>query len=400
MHIILFEDRKWNEFLPLVFTRPVGDLRIGIEKISEKWSRALGGAIGHIARPYLKSVFTEVKVDKGLCINARLIPTPQIIASIRQLRNDEALFSKDDLLAVRFDRLMNLQHAIEQLPSVVKRIQCTGEVFLLEKITDIFTRNGEALQLDFAVITTGRNSTALHESNLVIGAHENLFVEEGAKIFASTLNTSDGPIYIGKNAEVMEGTHIRGPFSLGENSQLKMGTRIYGPTTIGPGCKVGGEVSNAVFYGFSNKAHDGFLGNALVGEWCNLGADTNSSNLKNNYSEVKMYNYAERKEKNTGHTFCGLIMADHTKCGINTMFNTGTVTGVCANIFGAGFPPGHVPSFSWGGASRLVEHDLYKAIETAQKMMARRKVTLTPDMRAILTEVYWLTTEDRSSFAT
>lgn len=400
MHIILFEDSKWNEFLPLVFTRPVGDLRIGIEKISEKWSRELGGTIGHIARPYLKTVFTEVKVDKGLCINARLLPTPDVVRVIKNLNSDEALFRNEELLAVRFDRLMNLQQAIGQLPAMVRKVELATVPFMLEKITDLFTRNGEALKLDFEAMTAGRVSMPLHPSNTIIGSNERIFVEEGAKIFASTLNCNEGSIYIGRNAEVMDGSHIRGPFALGDNAQLKMGTRIYGSTTIGPGCKAGGEISNSVIHGNSNKAHDGFLGNSLIGEWCNLGADTNNSNLKNNYQQVKIYNYALRSKVNTGLTFCGLIMADHTKCGINTMFNTGTVAGICSNIFGSDFPPTHIPSFTWGGASGLVEHDLYKAIETAERVMARRNVSLTPEMRAMLTEVYWLTVEDRNAVAT
>ncbi len=383
MHIILFEDDKHQEFLPLAYTRPLGDLRIGILKISEKWSKYLNASVSHQTREYLQELFPKKDEENVLHINARLLPDEALIKAVSSLKENETLVKRDCVLAKR--------------GSGETVFDYTNEVLLLERVTDLFSKNGESLQRDFALLTKGKKSSSLHESNTVIGDNSLVFIEEGAQVYASTLNTLSGPIYIDRDAEVMEGSHVRGPFYLGEHSQLKMGTKVYGPTTVGPHCKVGGEVSNSIIQGFSNKGHDGFIGNTIMGEWCNLGADTNTSNLKNNYSNVRIWNYGQRQYADTGLTFCGLIMGDHSKCSINTMFNTGTVVGVASNIFGGDFPPKHVPSFSWGGSGGSTEYDLEKAMQTAERVLARRSLPLTEADKKMLTHVFRMTQPERAS---
>ncbi len=390
MKIILFEDEKWSGFLPLVYTRPVGDLRFGILKMSEKWGHVFNATVSHITRPYLQECFPIASVESGIYINARLHPEPNIIEAIEELKDDEALMMGDILLAAKFYDSSSLD------VSRFFQKEYEGSPFLLEKITDLFSRNGEAIQYDFVLIKKGEISSPLHASNTIIGSPDQLFLSEGAKVWASTINTTDGPVYIGPDAEVMEGSHIRGPFALCDHSTLKMGAKVYGPTTIGPNCKVGGEVSNSIFHGYSNKAHDGFLGNSIIGEWCNLGADTNNSNLKNNYSNVKIWSYALNQYMDTDLTFCGLIMGDHSKCGINTMLNTGTMVGISSNIFGGDFPPKHIPSFSWGGSDGFETYDLQKSFATMEKVMSRRNLTLSPEIKKMLTEVFRLSEPHRA----
>jgi UDP-N-acetylglucosamine diphosphorylase/glucosamine-1-phosphate N-acetyltransferase len=258
---------------------------------------------------------------------------------------------------------------------------------------DIWGLNAAELEADFDLLTTGRKSAPVHESCTVIG--DRIFLEEGAKATASILNTTTGPIYLAKNAEIMEGCVVRGGLALGEYSALKLGTKIYGATTLGPHSKVGGEVNNSVILGYSNKGHDGFLGNSALGEWCNIGADTNNSNLKNNYDEVKVWSYVSKRFAKTGQQFCGLIMGDHSKSGINTMFNTGTVVGVSANVYGAGFPRNFIASFSWGGPQGTMEYKIDKALDTANRMMQRRGLAVDEVEQEILQSVYEQTAEFR-----
>ena len=262
----------------------------------------------------------------------------------------------------------------------------SASIRLIQRPWQIFKENGEELESDWQLLNLQPNPDALSKTNTLIG--NRIHISEGATIEAAILNTATGPIYIGPDAEIMENAAVRGPFALGAHSVLKMGAKIYGPTTLGPHVKVGGEVSNCVIFGYSNKAHDGFLGNSVIGEWCNLGADTNNSNLKNNYAEVKLWDYPSERFVPTGLQFCGLIMGDHSKCGINTMFNTGTVVGVSANIFGSGFPRNFIPSFSWGGANKMIEYRLETALEVAEKVMQRRGIELTQVDRTILTHIY------------
>ena len=373
MAIVLFEDSQWHHFLPLVYTRPVGDLRCGILTQSERWSMIMKDAVHHETREYLRELFPPA-TNSNYQINARLLPAENIIAAIQELGNDETLTTQDIVLAQRG----NGQH--------IKSFQ--GEVKMLCTPPDIFSNSETCTRFDFAMLTKGKVSGAVHESVTIIGDTSQLFLEEGAVVTASIINTKSGPVYLGKDSEVMEGCMIRGPFSLGEHAQLKMGTKIYGSSNVGPHCKVAGEISNSVFWGYSNKAHDGFVGNSVLGQWCNLGADTNTSNLKNNYGKVKTWSVQQEQYIDTGLTFCGLLMGDHSKCGINTMFNTGTVTGVCANIFGGGFPEKWIPSFSWGGPQGMVKYRLEEALETAAAVMGRRNLPLTEADRSLLTHLH------------
>ena len=275
-------------------------------------------------------------------------------------------------------------------------IEYQGDYLLLEHPWELFSKNKEILAYDFDLLTRDRVSQSLSDTNTVLGDRDQIFLEEGARVECSILNTQDGPIYIGKNAQIMEGCIVRGGMALCDHAILKMGAKIYGASTFGPYCKVGGEVNNAVLMAYSNKGHEGFLGNSVLGEWCNLGADTNTSNLKNNYAPVRLWNYATEGFAKTGLQFCGLMMGDHSKAGINTMFNTGTVVGVSANIFGSGFPRNFMPSFSWGGASGYTEYKTNKAFETARAMMARRGVEFDEAEQSILEEVFQQTEKYRT----
>ena len=323
-----------------------------------------------------------VEMEENIMINASFLPTREVIEVVKNLQHNQALFSDEDVIAFyakEGDEVKDFSN--------FEAIEFEGDILKIEHTWDIFSKNGEAIAEDFNLITKDRQSQPIPATVNTINP-ENIFIEKGATLNFATLNASSGPIYIGRDAEVMEGSIVRGPLALCNNAALKLGTKIYGPTTIGPYSKVGGEVNNSVLFGFSNKGHDGFLGNSVLGEWCNLGADTNNSNLKNNYAEVRLWDYQTEGFAKTGLQFCGLMMGDHSKCGINTMFNTGTVVGVSANIFGSGFPRNFVPSFSWGGSKGFVTYKTNKAFEVAEVVMARRKEEFTLKDKAILEYVF------------
>jgi len=383
MNVILFDSNRSN-FYPLSYTRPISEFRIGILTIKEKWTHYYKN-ISTKTEDYLVSKYPIRKQKENLWIDASVLPSKELKTELDSLRNGEVLESNGKIIAFK-----NLNYSFKNL----NKINTSILVNSIENIWDIFADNGREIEADFKLLTKARKSQKISNTNTVIGKH--IFIEKGAKISCSILNAENGPIYIGKNTEIMEGAIIRGPFAMGENAVLKMGAKIYGPTTLGPHCKVGGEVNNSVFFGYSSKAHDGFLGNSVIGEWCNLGADTNNSNLKNNYAEVKLWNYEMERFKKTGLQFCGLIMGDHSKCGINTMFNTGTVIGVSANIFGSGFPRNFVPSFSWGGASGFQVYKLPKVFEVASKVFERRKLDFDENEQNILSEVYDMTKRYRN----
>lgn len=387
MNYLLFDGNLRNHLLPLTFTRPVADIRIGILTIREKWEHFFGKTFT-ITENYLSGKFPAKFAQDNILLNASVIPDEALVEKIKSLKTGEALFAENLLIAVSLPKHKAEIFKESDADCFVKH-NYADKFLQVNSLWAIFQKNAEALEADFKLLTKGRKSAKISSANTLINP-ENIFVEEGAKVEASVLNASTGCIYIGKDSEVMEGSLIRGPFALCEHSTLKMGAKIYGATTIGPHSKVGGEVNNSVIFGYSNKAHDGFLGNAVLGEWCNLGADSNNSNLKNNYAEVKLWSYAEKKFVSTGTQFCGLIMADHSKCGINTMFNTGTVVGVSCNIFGAGFPRNFVPSFSWGGANGFMIYELEKALETARLVMKRRNVELTRDDEKIFEYLFEL----------
>jgi UDP-N-acetylglucosamine diphosphorylase/glucosamine-1-phosphate N-acetyltransferase len=383
MNVILFDSNRSN-FYPLSYTRPISEFRIGILTIKEKWTHYYKN-ISTKTEDYLVSKYPIRKQKENLWIDASVLPSKELKTELDSLRNGEVLESNGKIIAFK-----NLNYSFKNL----NKINTSILVNSIENIWDIFSDNGREIEADFKLLTKARKSQKISDTNTVIGKH--IFIEKGAKISCSILNAENGPIYIGKNTEIMEGAIIRGPFAMGENAVLKMGAKIYGPTTLGPHCKVGGEVNNSVFFGYSSKAHDGFLGNSVIGEWCNLGADTNNSNLKNNYAEIKLWNYEMERFKKTGLQFCGLIMGDHSKCGINTMFNTGTVIGVSANIFGSGFPRNFVPSFSWGGASGFQVYKLHKVFEVASKVFERRKLDFDENEQNILSEVYDMTKRYRN----
>lgn len=364
MNIVLHDAGLHLRFAPLALTRPIGTIRTGIFTNEERWKYLLPKAtIFFESEDYLMEKFANTsKAD--VVVNASFIPNEELVAVILALKDGEALYQNDTWIA-------------KKGLDITSKVESKIEFIHLQYRWDIFQKNGEILNADFDLITAHRKSQKLSDSNTVIGNPHLIFLEEGASVEASILNTKTGPIYIGKNAQIMEGSIIRGPFALCEQAGTKMGAKIYGPTTIGPHCKVGGEVSNVVFQAYSNKGHDGFLGNSVIGEWCNLGADTNSSNLKNNYSKVNAYSYETGNFEKTDIQFMGLIMGDHSKCGINTMFNTATVVGVSANIYGGDFPPKFIPSFSWGGADGFEKFELQKAIKAAKAMMGRRNVEFT-----------------------
>lgn len=384
MNYILFDDLR-ERLLPLTFTRPVCDLRIGILTIREKWEKYLDASTSTITEEYLSVKFPLTIADQNVLINGNVCPSAELVAAIGQLKDGETLVKDEKLIAKRMDgEIYEFSEPSEGA------IEFVGEILSVDYPWDIFSKNGDALIADFDLLTAGRSSQKLSETNTVLGTNP-IFLEEGTKVEACILNTQNGPIYLGKDTEVMEGSVIRGPFALCEGSQVKLAAKIYGPTTVGPFSKVGGEVNNSVIIGYSNKGHDGFLGNSVLGEWCNLGADTNNSNLKNNYDEVRIWSYEQQRFAKTGLQFCGLIMGDHSKSGINTMFNTGTLVGVSSNVFGAGFPRTFIPSFQWGGASGFVEYNQDKAFATAERMMARRGIPFDETEKNILAAIFELT---------
>lgn len=382
MNYILFDGTVRNALLPFTFTRPVADIRIGILTIREKWEKYLGYTTTTLTEEYLMEKYPMVEMEQNIMINASFLPNPILIDMVQNLNPKEAILFGEEIIAFHtHDTQEDIDFDEYEL------IEYEGDVLRIENTWDIFAKNDAAIREDFELLTEDRFSQPIPKSVNVI-APENIFIEEGAKLEFVTLNASTGPIYIGKNAEIMEGSVIRGPFALCEEAQVKLATKVYGATTVGPHCRIGGEVNNSVLFGYSNKGHDGFLGNSVLGEWCNIGADSNNSNLKNNYEEVRLWSYETEGFARTGLQFCGLMMGDHSKCGINTMFNTGTVVGVSTNIFGSGFPRNFVPSFSWGGASGFTTYITKKAFETAKIVMSRRHIEFTEQDAKILEHVF------------
>jgi len=378
-NIILFDDENWKNFLPLTYTRPTAELRLGIDKISEKWAYALAGKISYITKDHLTKKYPINIEVENILINGSVLPTRKLELLIKDLELNEAVLYNEDLIAARLDQKQFAKMIESNSMDEIRGIDVTNSedaIIQISHITDLFSKNAEFIIKDFKRITAGRVSEPISSTNTILGKKEDVFIESGVNIECCILNAKNGPIYIGKNALVMEGSMLRGPLAVMEKAVIKMGAKIYGGTTIGPHCKAGGEINNSMLYAYSNKGHEGYLGNSILGEWCNLGADTNTSNLKNNYDEVKLWSYVKESFVKTGLTFCGLIMGDHSKSGINTMFNTGTVVGVSCNIFGDGFPRNFIPSFSWGGASGYKTYLLDQAIDTAKRVMERSNQTL------------------------
>jgi UDP-N-acetylglucosamine diphosphorylase/glucosamine-1-phosphate N-acetyltransferase len=372
MGYILFDWFEAADLLPFTHTRAVADIRCGILTMRERWERIMGAGASILTRDYLQPVYGYEVLTGATFLNAAVVANSAIAAAVEGLGVDSVLVIGDTVIAAKISRSVAGLSDLHNALVACAKVPFEGEVVSIRNNWDIFSLNDAVLRSDFALLTYGRTS-ALLPSGVVVSGHDNLFIEHGANVYPGCIiNATTGPVYIAKDAEVLEGTIMRGPIAVCEHAVIKMGAKVYGATTIGPGCKVGGELNNVVFFANSNKSHDGYLGNAVIGEWCNLGADTNCSNLKNDYGIVKVWNEATGREISTGLTFCGLMMGDHSKCGINTMFNTGTVVGVSCNIYGGGFPQKYVPSFSWGGSDGFVDFRLDKAIEAANRMMARR----------------------------
>ncbi|OUL62100.1 GlmU family protein [Flavobacterium sp. AJR] len=382
MNYILFDGPVRNALLPFTFTRPVADILIGIMTIRQKWEMHLGSTTTTITEEYLSVKYPMVELEENVMINASFLPNNDLAELVSDLKTNQAIFKGEEVIAFYTN-----ENQEEVDFDSYEIIQYTGDCITVENTWDIFSKNAAAIREDFDFLTEDRKSQPIPKSVNTINP-DDIFIEEGAKLEFVTLNASTGPIYIGKNAEIMEGSVIRGPFALCENAQVKMNAKVYGATTVGVGSRIGGEVKNSVLFANSNKGHDGFLGDSVLGEWCNIGADTNNSNLKNNYEEVKLWSYETEGFAKTGLQFCGLMMGDHSKCGINTMFNTGTVVGVSANIFGSGFPRNFVPSFSWGGAAGFTTYVTKKAFETARLVMGRRNIDFDETEAAILEHIF------------
>jgi UDP-N-acetylglucosamine diphosphorylase/glucosamine-1-phosphate N-acetyltransferase len=398
-NLILIDNQEhWNALLPLTYTRPISELRVGIMTIRAKWEYLLDSKATYITESYLSSKYPFILEEDNLIINSTIIPTPYIIEQVKKLEINRAAVWNDTLIAARMDKnqfdSLQTDSDFEEIPG--NNIASDNEQLLqILRPHDIFKLNGAALQLDFDLLTKNKISAPIPDHVQTINPKK-IFLEEGAELSHCILNASTGPIYISKGANIMDGSIIRGPLAMLDGAVTKMGAKIYGPSTLGPFCKVGGEINNVVFQGFSSKAHDGFLGNSVIGEWCNLGADTNCSNLKNNYAEVKLYDYISQRFSPTGLQFCGLIMGDHSKCGINSMFNTGTVVGIGCNLFGSGFPRNFVPSFSWGGAKGFSTFKLEKMYDVAEKVMARRGTELTETDKKILGHIFYFSSKFRN----
>jgi UDP-N-acetylglucosamine diphosphorylase/glucosamine-1-phosphate N-acetyltransferase len=382
MNYILFDGPSRNNLLPFTYTRPVADIRVGILTIREKWETYLASTTSTVTEDYLTDKFPMVEFEENIMINASCLPNDTLVAMIKGLTKNQAIFKGEDVIAF-FTSDSQEEVDFDNYDA----IEFTGDILSIERTWDIFAKNEQAIQEDYNLLTQGRESQPIPEKTVAFNS-EHIFIEEGAKLPLCSLNASKGPIYIGKDAEIMEGSMIRGPFALCNNAVVKLGAKIYGATTIGPYCTVAGEIKNSVIFQNSNKGHEGYLGDAVIGEWCNIGADSNNSNLKNNYAEVRLWDYEAEGFAKTGLQFCGLMMGDHSKCGINTMFNTGTVVGVSVNIFGSGFPRNFIPSFSWGGHKGFTTYLTKKAFEVAKIVMARRHVEFTEQDAVILEHIF------------
>ena len=389
MNLILFDTAVRHQLLPFTHTRPVADIRCGIMTMRERWELYMQKASSTVSAPVLEQAFpVQYQEADNLYINAAVFATPALGIVISNMKAGQALVQEETVIAIRTDEHLDYEALNTDSLKAYEPVLYSEPFKQLQQVWDIFALNDYAIRSDFAILTYQNESQPIPPHVTLIGEARNVFIEEGAVVSASILNAQTGPIYIAKEAEIMEGCMLRGPLALSTHAVVKMGAKIYGATTIGAGSKVGGEISNVVFFDNSNKGHDGFVGNAVIGEWCNLGADTNASNLKNNYDEVSIWSEAEGQLVKTGLQFCGLLMGDHSKCGINTMFNTGTVVGVSSNIYGGDFPDKFVPSFSWGGKNDMTTYRFDKAMDTANRMMARRGKALSAGEIAVLQHIF------------
>ena len=382
----LFDGIGHVSLKPLTYTRPVAEIRVGIFSLREKWEKHLDDECRVRTKDYLTEKYNGNDLAGSLGIAATVLPNTKLVQAIKKLEINQLLIKDGTVIAI--NELPEVNVDFDQYLDGFEMIEYTDEISFLINPCDIFSLNGKELEADFRLLNVDnrKKNLDIEQNNRVIG--DNVLIEDGAIVNACILNSSTGPIYIESGAEIMEGTIIRGPFAALKGSVCKVGTKVYGPTTLGPYSKIGGEVNNCVFQGYANKGHDGFLGNSVIGEWCNLGADTNSSNLKNNYSNIRVWSYGSEATVDTNLQFHGVIMGDHSKCGINTMFNTGTIVGVGANLFGGNFLPKFIPSFSWGGSEITETYHFDKAMSVASIVMERRNLTLTDADQNILRQVF------------
>jgi len=403
VNIVLFDDQAWNNLLPLTFTKPVAELRVGITTIFEKWMNHLdvfNEEISYLTQLHLSDQFVLKLEEVNLFINGSVLPNENLIQQISALKNGDILFDEKQKVVIAFKSDITDRKALFEIingdpTEKAILLDKENEYLRISELWHIFEYNAQAIVYDFESLEQVAINFDFFNNNMIIGNEDDISVLSEEDISHVCFNTENGPIYIGQGVKIMEGSYIRGPFAICDHSVVKMAAKIYGGTTIGPHSKVGGELNNVVIQSYSNKGHDGFLGNAVIGSWCNLGADSNCSNLKNNYADVKMWRYPNMDYVSTERQFCGLIMGDHSKCGINTMFNTGTVVGVSANVFGAGFPPKFIPSFAWGGPEGFQTYKFDKVIETAQRVMLRRNHDLSKIEKNILKFIFEMTEKNR-----
>ena len=382
MNLVLFDPAQSSGLLPLTYTRPVAELRIGGLTIAEKWNKRLHAEVSWLTKEYLQSIYPFRFTADNFFINSEVIPDDALCNKVAELSMGHGLRDEHGAITWRSG-----QWNSDLMPEDIQWHDLSPAVRRVKHSYDIFTLNAQEIQADYDLLTRSTSSAKL-PAGVQCNDPSKVFLAPDAVLEHCTLNTSDGPIFIDSGALIMDGALLRGPLFIGAHSVIKMGAKIYGATTIGPYCKAGGEINNSVMMGHSNKGHDGFLGNSVLGYWCNLGADTNTSNLKNNYDQVRLWDYASERFAHTGLQFCGLIMGDHSKCAINTAFNTGTVVGVSANVFGAGFPKNFIPSFSWGGAGSMTTYGLIKAVETAKRVMQRRGIEWTAQDQKVFEAIF------------
>jgi UDP-N-acetylglucosamine diphosphorylase/glucosamine-1-phosphate N-acetyltransferase len=394
MQLCFFEDHKLTTFHPLTLTRPTDDLRIGILTISEKWDRALQATkIDRIVRPEFTGIFDgdDISTDETVTwINSRYLPTKQLIAQINDLSEGQYLTYAETAIAAKVDGTTSgqwLENGEADFNTLF--VLETNDFLSINNLWDLFQLNGQEIVRDIELLGINNTISGTVSDHAVLEKEDQIYIQDGATIEAGcVLNASKGPIFIGKNATIMSGSHIRGPVAICENATISMGAKVYEDTTIGPVCKVGGEVNNSIFHSYSNKGHEGFVGNSIIGQWCNLGADTNTSNLKNNYSTVRIPKWSDGQEMETNQQFFGTVMGDHSKTAINTQLNTGTICGVSCNIFSNDFPPKLIPSFSWVGSNVIQAYRLDKALEAIKAMMARRDVFLTEEYKRMMRTIF------------
>lgn len=393
MHLCFFEDPLASNFHPLTLTRPLDDLRVGIQTIAEKWRSALNAdSYSRILRPELKNVFKNPAFfpsSNCLWINSRYLPNELLLQQIKNLNEGTCIRSGDTVIAAQVNASVSQNWLEAHNPNFNTLLVLeSGDFPHIRQLWDLFLINGDEIQDDISRLTP-TSGKAMISPHAVLENESEIYIAEGATVEAGAILMAEkGPIYIGPGATIMAGALLKGPVAVGEKATVNMGAKIYPGTTVGPVCKVGGEINNSIFHSYSNKGHDGFVGNSLIGQWCNIGADTNTSNLKNNYSTVRITNWDTREETETDQQFIGTIMGDHTKTAINTQLNTGTVCGVNCNIFAGDFPPKCIPSFSWVGSNVIQPYKLDKAYETMEAMMGRRDVELTHAYKNMMETIF------------